>query len=111
MDSDSELLTRVVKSKDFFRSVLQSDSLDDWNLAKGFGEFLVRIEPEEAMGHALLARAYRHLGDSDRAREELERCRCRVKSHQVAPSEIEMFLSFLAKEQELSGGPAPEKSE
>jgi hypothetical protein len=68
MDRDNDLLQRVVAAidkADFFRSILQNDTFEDWNLAKEFGEFLVRIEPDsEVMGHALLVRAHRHLGNS-----------------------------------------------
>jgi hypothetical protein len=100
-DPDGELLARVVETKDFFRSVLYDDSLDDWNLARDFGMFLIRIEPEEIMGHALLARAYRHLGDSQHALEELEQCQIRATQGQLRPSETELFSPFLAEEEKL----------
>lgn len=67
MDSDKELLRRVVNAidkKDLFRSTLLSDTFDDWNLAKDLGEFLVRVGSDsEVIGHALLTRAHRHLGN------------------------------------------------
>jgi hypothetical protein len=107
MDPD-EVLTRVVSAiekKDFFRSVLLHDTFDDWSLAKEFGEFLIRIQPEqEIMGHALLARACRHLGDSERALEELEQCRVRAAQRELPSSEIELFRSFLAEEEKLLSG-------
>jgi hypothetical protein len=46
---DRELLTKVSETNDFFGSVLQRDSLDDWHLAKDFGEFMIRLDPEEPM--------------------------------------------------------------
>jgi hypothetical protein len=71
--SDGELLAKVIQSNDFFQSVLYNDSFEDWNLAKELGEFLVRIEPDsEIMGHALLTRAHRHLGNRQRALDELK---------------------------------------
>jgi hypothetical protein len=99
MEADPErgLLDRVVGIKDFFQSVLYKDSLDDWKLAKDFGEFLIRIGPEQVIGHALVARASRHLGDMERAYKELEQCRTRPKH----PAETELFLSFLAEEEKL----------
>ena len=100
MDSDGEILARVLKSKNFFHSVLYEDRLDDWNVAKDLGEFLIRINPEEIMGHALVARASRHLGDLQRALEELEHCRVRT----MHPSETDLFLSFLAHEEKLLSG-------
>src|ERR1700738_4947545 len=97
-EDPDEILTRVVSAiekKDFFRSVLENDTFDDWKLAMDFGDFLIRIEPEGMMGHALLARACRHLGESGRAFAELERCRAGVPH----PSEKELFQSFFAEEE------------
>ena len=109
---DRELLTKVSETNDFFGSVLQRDSLDDWNLAKDFGEFLLRLDPDEILGHALLSRAYRHLGDSQRALQELEQCRARAMQGQLKPSEVEVFSPFLAKEEKLlSEGPAKERED
>src|SRR5437762_12050894 len=83
MDSDKDLLTRVVGAidkKDFFQSTLLNDTFDDWNMVKDLGEFLVRILPDsEVMGHALLARAHRHLGNSNLARAELKQCQADCK--------------------------------
>jgi hypothetical protein len=106
-DDPDEILTRVVSAiekKDFFRSVLENDTFDDWKLARDFGDFLTRIEPEEMMGHALLARACRHLGELERSQTELERCRTGIPH----PSEREFFLLFLAEEEKFSSmGPKP----
>ncbi len=104
-DPDADVLNRVVSSierKDFFNSVLVTDSFDDWNLARDLGTLLVRIMPEEFLGHALLARAYRHLGKPKCALAELARCRLGV----AHPAEKELFLSLLADEDRLS----PKKS-
>jgi len=98
---DRELLAKVNETNDFFGSVLQRDNLDDWNLAKDFGEFMIRLDPAEAMGHALLARAYRHLGDSQRALEELARCRASAMHTRMKPPEAELFFAFLAEEEKL----------
>lgn len=96
-DPESQLLAKLNKIEDFFRAVLQEDKLEDWNLAKDFGEFLIRIEPQEPMGHALLARAYRHLGSPECARQELEQCRILARN----PSDVALFLSFVADENKL----------
>jgi hypothetical protein len=97
MDADPEagLLDRVIQTKDFFTSVLHEDRLADWNLAKDLGEFLIRIAPDEAIGHALVARAPRHLGDLDRAREALQRCRALP----MGPGEAEVLLPLVAQEE------------
>jgi hypothetical protein len=97
-DPERELINKVAKVRDFFQLVLRDD-LEDWTLAKDFGEFLIRLDPEGALGHALLARAYRHLGDLGRAIEELESCRARL----IHPSETQVFRSFLAEEEKRLG--------
>jgi len=111
---DRELLTKVSETNDFFGSVLLSDALDDWTLAKDLGEFLIRLDPEEIVGHALLTRAHRHLGDSRRALEELEQCRVRAMQGQLSPSETELFSPFLAEEEKLlsrgSAGAEPDQA-
>jgi hypothetical protein len=105
MSSDGELLARVLGTKDFFECVVYRDNLNDWSLARDFGDFLVRIEPDdEIMGHAFLARAYRHLGDSRRAVEELQQCRVLALNRQLKPWESELFLPFLAQEEKLHSG-------
>lgn len=101
MDPDAELLGRVSVAKDFFGSVCR-DSLDDWGLAKEFGEFLVRIQPDsEVMGHALLVRAHRHLGNLELALAELDLCRARTENRKLEPWEIEMLVPLLAQEESL----------
>lgn len=99
--SDGELLAKVIQKKDFFERVLD-DSFDDWSLAKELGEFLVRIEPDsEIMGHLLLTRASRHLGDSQRALDELRACQVRASNRELKPWEKDLFLPLLSKEEEL----------
>ncbi len=103
MDSDGDLLKRATQIPNFFGSVLTNDSLDDWTLARDLGKFLVRLHPEEIMGHALQARAYRHLGDSERALAALEQCRSRVPH----PAEQELFRAFMAEEESFLNGTSP----
>jgi hypothetical protein len=96
MDPERDLTQKVVQRKGFFESVLYEDALEDWNLAKEFGEFLIRQDPHLVMGHALVARACRHLGVLERARAELEQCRHRVPP----PLERELFRLFLGDEEQ-----------
>ena len=101
MKPDLEILTGANKIENFFGRVLLEDTLEDWNLAKDFGELLIRLTPEEVMGHALVARACRHLGETERALKELARCRIMTKH----TSETELFVLFLAEEEKhLSEG-------
>ena len=100
--SNGELLAKVIQHKDFFQSVLYDDHLEDWNLAKELGEFLVRIEPDpEIMGHALLTRAHRHLGNRQLALAELKECKLRASNRDLKPWEAELFLSLLSEEEKL----------
>jgi hypothetical protein len=100
--SDGELLAKVIQSGDFFESVLHNDSFDDWNLAKELGEFLVRIEPaSEIMGHVLLTRAHRHLGNRQGALDELKECQLRTLNRKLEPWEADLFLPLLSEEEKL----------
>src|SRR5437588_8451819 len=99
MDPDAEILTKVSKIEKFFESVLYKDSLEDWNVAKDLGELLIRIDREDIMGHALLARACRHTGERTRAREELEKCRALVARQDLTPQQRELFLPVLSEEE------------
>ncbi|HME09991.1 MAG TPA: hypothetical protein VKG25_23235 [Bryobacteraceae bacterium] len=74
-DTDIDLLRRVTEIDDFCGSVLFKDETQDWNLARDFGSYLVRVRASDLCGHLLLARSYRHLGDPARAAEELALCR------------------------------------
>jgi len=65
-DPDKELFSRMNHVKGFAEETLRNDTLEDWNLAKNFGEFMLRIAPRDILGHALVARACRHLGDRTR---------------------------------------------
>jgi hypothetical protein len=101
VDRDAELLIRINKNPDFFGSVFEKDHLDDWNLARGFGEFLVRtLPPTEIMGPAVLARACRHLGNREHARQQIQHCRRQLASRSPEPWEIEMLLPALTAEEE-----------
>ena len=99
MDPDAELLVRVNEKRDFFGAVC-ADTLNDWNLAKTFGEFLVRILPEsEVMGHAILVRAHRHLGNTEAAFSELEQSKKRMANRTLAPWETQMLVPMLEDEE------------
>jgi len=99
-DPDAEIVTRVSNIENFFESVLYRDSLEDWKVAQDFGKLLIRIDKEEITGHALLARACRHLGDLECAGTELEKCRVLVE-YPMIKNGTDLFLSFLAEEDRL----------
>src|SRR5208283_3762709 len=102
MNADGELLAKVSGRKDLFQSVLYEDRFDDWNLARDLGEFLVQLEPDsEIMGHAILTRAYRHLGARASAIVELERCRTVMRTRQLQTWETELFPPLLDQEERL----------
>jgi hypothetical protein len=109
MSADGELLARVSDTKDFFQSVLYRDTLPDWTLAREFGEFLVRILPNDIMGHVLLARAHRHLGSLDLARDELKQCQAYIKTRELEQWEAEDFLPLLAQEERLLTEKTPDR--
>jgi hypothetical protein len=101
-DPDAEILTRVSKIEGFLESALYKDSLDDWKIARDLGELLIRIDGEEIMGHALLARACRHIGDRKRAREELGKSRALFAREELAPPQRQLFLQVLSEEEHLT---------
>ncbi len=97
-DADKELFSRLSQIEDFAKDAIYDDTLEDWNLAKDFGEFMIRSAPEDILGHALVARAYRHTGDRARAVEEMRRCRALFASSDLKAMERDVFASFLEKE-------------
>jgi hypothetical protein len=102
LDSDRNLLARVNSIDDFFASVLVRDALDDWNLARDFGDFLARLGPDkEVVGHVLMARAYRHLGNAERALVELNECQARIANQELTRYELELYMPVLEKEKKL----------
>ena len=110
IDADSQLLARVLTQQNFLELVLLNDNLEDWNLAKDLGEFLVRVFPEDIIGHALLVRALRHMGNVARALEELTACRAFIQRHELTPKQLNLFLPMLENEEKCllrstSGGP------
>ncbi len=66
MELDGALLSRIAHWIDFLRTVIVSDTCDDWSLAKDTADLLVQLEPESFIGHTLLVRCHRHLGISMR---------------------------------------------
>jgi hypothetical protein len=104
VDSDEELIAKVVDAidkVDFFRSIL-SDTFTDWNLSKDFGEFLVTREPDtEIMGHLLLVRSNRHLGNRQIALDELKKCQDMIRKRELTPWEIEMITPVLKEEEQF----------
>lgn len=101
-DPDKELFSRLTQIEDFAERVLRSDTLEDWDLARNFGEFMIRIAPHDILGHAMLARASRHLGDRPRALQEIQWCRDFFNSGDLTTMEREVFGPFLEKETRLS---------
>jgi hypothetical protein len=102
MISDGELLANVLGRKNFLESAFHDDVLDDWSLARDLGAFLVRIEPDsEILGHALQARACRHLGELERAREELAQCQTRIAQRGLRPWEAELIRPLLIEEEKV----------
>lgn len=108
MDADSQLLAKVLKQEKFLEAVLLNDTFEDWNLAKELGEFLLRVFPEDIIGHALLLRAFRHTGNLRRAAEELTACRGFVGRHQLTPKQLDLFLPMLQNEEKWLQGASGE---
>jgi hypothetical protein len=104
MRTDGELLSAVLANNAFMESVLKHDRSDNWTLAKELGEFLVRIEPDsEILGHALQARACRHLGEIERARIELTACRARIADRGIKEWESSLLQALLSQEEKYLG--------
>jgi hypothetical protein len=94
-------VVQAIEDRDFFNSVF-NDDFDDWDLVKKFGEFLITIMPDsEIMGHALLTRAFRHLGDKKRACSELTECKARMTGRELGKEEKNMLISLMTKEESL----------
>ena len=104
-DPDKELFSRLSRVNDFAKEAIYNDTLEDWSLAKDFGEYLVRTAPQDILGHALLARACRHLGDRTRALEEIQRCQILFTSGELKRMELEVFGPFLERKRLIGGGP------
>jgi len=100
-DPDKDLLERVAGIKDFAGSVLLRDDQSDWNLAKEFAEFLLRLDPSEIFGQVVLVRAHRHLGNSVVALDHLRHCRDQIAKQPLLPVEAEVLLPVLFKEEEF----------
>jgi hypothetical protein len=101
-DPDKELFSKLSEIKDFAEVALRDDTLGDWNLAKQFGEFMIRMDPEDILGHALVARACRHLGDRARALEEINRCQTLFADEDLTTMERGVFGPFLERELRIS---------
>jgi len=102
-DKERELLQRVCAIPDFFGCVIMDDRLPDWRLAEEYGNFLIRLSPEDPTAHMLIARACRHLGELDRALAELRRCRELIAGGKVSVVEQEALSPILdAEERYLS---------
>lgn len=99
-DPDLSLLRRVNAIDNFFETVLLDDSFGDWELARQFGEFLVHLGHEEFVSHLILTRAYRNLGDRQRAAVELMRCQTVADMGALGPAEAEVLLPVMQKEAE-----------
>lgn len=100
-DTERELLRRVNSVEDFFGSILLKDSLQDWGLAKEFGQFLTRLMPDSALGHLVVARACRHLGDLNAVAAALDRCRAAIASGKMTGPEVELLLPIVEHEERL----------
>ena len=98
-DWESDALRRITASKDFAGAILVADDVDDWSLAKQFGEILVRVLPGYLIGHLILARAYRHIGEPQLAAEQIETCRRLISDAAQPAISQEWLLPVLAEEE------------
>ena len=98
---EEDLLNRVVNREDFARRVLVDDSFDEWELARELGEFLLRIEPDDLTHRLILARAYRHLGDTQLAVEQLLNCERIIKDTKLGDVETELIVPMVSDELRL----------
>jgi len=98
---DRDVLKRVTEMDDFVGSVLVRDSLPDWHLARALGTFLVRVCPNELVGHVILLRALRHLGDLELARMEVQQCKTLLDTGNVTAIEHEILPSILEQEESI----------
>jgi predicted aspartyl protease len=100
-DPDGDLIKRIAAVEDFAGTVLCRDEFADWNLVKGFGDFLIRTDSDATLGRVLLVRAYRHLGHLPEALDQLRQCRDQIAEHELMPMEAAVLLPVLSKEEEL----------
>ncbi len=98
---DSELLERVCADKTLIRSVLLDEDLEDWTLPKSFGEFLARINPDDLTGHVILMRACRHLGDLEKATQELARCHAIIDAGGMIPVDQQTLVPMVEAEHQM----------
>jgi hypothetical protein len=82
--TDLEMLSRVLDTKEFLAGVLFEDDSQDWSLALALGEYMLRTLPEDPPGHLIVARASRHLGQMDRAVQEVIKCKTLLVSERSA---------------------------
>ena len=99
--NDRELLVRVTAIKDFVGRALLRDDIPDWQLAEEYGAFLSRIGTDDVVTHLLLAKAHRHLGESQKAAAELARCREIMLSGKASQTEIEALSEVIETEERL----------
>ena len=95
----------VRDKKDFIHSVISEDNADDWILARQLGECWTLTIPGYLVGHFILCRACRHLGDVPRATEALARCREVIASRTSPRMEMEVLVPLVEGESELLAQP------
>ena len=106
-DRFREVFTRVRQKEGFSGSLLSEDSVDDWALARDLGEYHVLVSPDMLVGHLILARACRHLGDEPRALEEVARCRELLSTERILPIERNVLVPQLEREERLLSAKKP----
>jgi hypothetical protein len=96
------VMKKVRDKKDFIHSVISEDNADDWILTRQLGECLVlHLGPGYLVGHFILCRACRHLGDVPRATEALARCREVIASRTSPRMEMEVLVPLVERESQL----------
>ena len=100
--SDGELLRRILRIDGFFHSAFVTDDLQDWILAHDFAVLLLRLGHDDLMAHLLLARAYRHLGEKEKAASEVGRCHFLLQQGKIETNEREALSKALVVETDLT---------
>jgi len=100
-DRFREVHRKCVGLGGFAASLLFENSAEDWSLAREYGEYWVLVNPEPPVGHLILPKACRHLGQARRAIKEVYRCRETIASDKVQPLELEVLAPRIDREARL----------
>jgi hypothetical protein len=92
-------LGKVLEDEGFVENLLLHDRVEDWQLARDLGQYLVLTGSDLLIGHVIVARASRHLGSHSETKAALRNCYGLIRRGATSAMELNVLTPIIEAEE------------